>query len=275
VAAIALALTASVLWGIGDFLGGVTARRVATVTVVAISQVIGLAAVLVVALVAGGGLESGAAYAAAAAAGVAGAIGLGALYRGMAIGAMGVVAPISASAAAIPVAVGLARGERPSVVQLAGIGVALAGVALVSREPGSTGGLAVGVPLALLAAVGFGLYFVFTDRASADDAFWAVVFARTTSSVLALAVAGLRGAMRVPRARLPALAAIGLFDVAANVALAVALNEGLVSVVSVLASLFPVVTVGLAMVVLRERLGPAQTIGAVGALAGVVLISAG
>jgi drug/metabolite transporter (DMT)-like permease len=274
VTAIALALTASVLWGVGDFLGGVTSRRVATVTVVALSQAVGLAAVFVVALVAGGELHSVGAFAAAAAAGIAGAVGLAALYRGMAIGAIGVVAPISASAAAIPVVVGLIRGERPSAPQLVGIALALAGVALVSREPGTTGKLATGVPLALLAAAGFGSYFVFIDRASADDAFWAVVFARLTSSTLTVAVAAARGALRPPREQLGALAAIGLFDVGANVALAIALNEGLVSVVSVLASLYPVFTVGLAMAVLRERLGRGQLVGALGALAGVALISA-
>ena len=273
--AITLALGASILWGVGDFLGGITARRLSTLTVVALSQVVGLVAVFVVAVMAGGELYTLGGYASAFAAGIAGAIGLGALYRGMAVGAIGVVAPISASAAALPVAVGLARGERPSALQLVGIALALAGVALVSREPGTTGKLAAGVPLALLAAAGFGSYFVFIDRASADDAFWAVVFARASSSTFALIVAGARGALRAPRDRLGVLVAIGLFDVAANVLLALALNEGFVSLVSVLASLYPVVTVGLAMLVLRERVGRGQALGAAAALGGVALISGG
>jgi drug/metabolite transporter (DMT)-like permease len=275
VLAIVLALSAGVLWGVGDFLGGVTSRRVPTITVVALSQVVGLVAIFAVALGTGGELYTLAGYATAAAAGISGAIGLAALYRGMAIGAIGVVAPISASAAAIPVAVGLARGERPSGLQLAGMAIALVGVALVSREPGSSGKLAAGVPLALLAAAGFGSYFVFIDRASADDALWAVVVARATSSAFALAVAAARGALKLPRGQLRALVAIGLFDVAANVALAVALNEGFVSVVSVLASLYPVVTVALALGVLRERISRGQAAGAVAALTGVGLIAAG
>jgi len=273
--AVALALAASALWGVGDFLGGVTSRRIPTVTVLALSQTAGFLAILVVALVAGGGLDTAGGYAAAAAAGIAGAVGLAALYRGMAIGAIGVVAPVSASAAAIPVAVGLARGERPSAAQLVGIAIALVGVALVSREPGTTGRIAAGVPLALLAAAGFGSYFVFIDRASSEDAFWAVVAARATSSAFTLTAAALRGALRVPSDRLPAVIAVGLFDVGANVALAVALNEGLVSVVSVLASLYPVVTVALAMLVLRERMGRGQIVGGAAALAGVALISVG
>src|SRR4029453_19659324 len=100
--------------------------------------------------------------------------GLGSLYRGMAVGAIGGVAPISASAAAIPVVVGIARGERPATIQLVGIVLALIGVVLVSWEHGQTGRLAAGVPFALLAAAGFGAYFLLIDRASSDDAFWAV-----------------------------------------------------------------------------------------------------
>jgi drug/metabolite transporter (DMT)-like permease len=273
VTAIGLALGASVLWGVGDFLGGVTSRRLATLAVLAISQAAGLVGILLVASFAGGEFLDAGAVAAAAAAGVAGAVGLACLYRGMAIGAIGVVAPISASAAALPVTVGLARGERPETIQLAGVALALAGVVLVAREPASTGGLAAGVPLALAAAIGFGSYFVFMDHASADDPFWAVVVARSVSSALALTVAVARHSLRVPRRELPVLIAIGLFDVGANLALALALNEGLVSLVSVLASLYPVVTILLAVALLRERPTTSQAFGGATALAGVGLIS--
>ena len=122
--AIGLALGASVLWGVGDFFGGVTSRRLATLTVLAISQAAGLAGILVVASFAGGPFLSGTAIAAAVAAGMAGALGLACLYRGMAIGAIGVIAPISASAAVVPVTVGLARGERPAAIQRQGRDVA-------------------------------------------------------------------------------------------------------------------------------------------------------
>jgi drug/metabolite transporter (DMT)-like permease len=274
VTAIGLALGASVLWGVGDFLGGVTSRRLATLAVLAISQAAGLAGIVVVATFAGGGFLGGTAIAAAVAAGLAGALGLACLYRGMAIGAIGVIAPISASAAVLPVTVGLARGERPGSIQLAGITLALVGVVLVSREPGSTGRLAAGVPLAFVAAIGFGSYFVFMDRASADDPYWAVVVARASAATLALAVAAARSALRVPARDVPVLVAIGLFDVGANLALALALNEGFVSVVSVLASLYPVVTILLAVAMLRERPGRSQALGGAVALAGVGLISA-
>jgi drug/metabolite transporter (DMT)-like permease len=274
VTAIGLAFAASVLWGVGDFFGGLTSRRLATLAVVAISQLFGFGGILVVAAFAGGEFPGSTAVAAAMAAGLAGAVGLAGLYRGMAIGAMGVVVPISASAAAIPVTVGLARGERPSALQLGGVALALFGVVLVSREPGAEWRLSAGVPLALVAALGFGGYFVFMDRASADDAYWAVVVARGFSSAIALAVAAAWGTLRVGRSNLPVLLAIGLFDVGANLALALALNEGYVSLVSVVASLYPVVTVLLAVVVLHERPARSQALGGTVALTGVGLIAA-
>jgi uncharacterized membrane protein len=274
VIAIVLALGASACWGVGDFLGGLTSRRIAVLAVLAISQLAGLAAITVAAFVFGGEFLTAAGAAAAVGAGVAAVIGLAGLYRGMAIGAMGVVAPISASAAVIPVAVGLARGERPGGLQLVGVALALAGVVLVSRDPAGAARLAAGVPLALVAAAGFGSYFLFIDRASADDAYWAVVVARLSSSSLALAVALSRDVLRVPRGSLPVLIAIGLLDVGANLLLALALNEGFVSLVSVLASLYPVLVIALAIVVLHERPGRSQAVGGGAALAGVALISA-
>jgi drug/metabolite transporter (DMT)-like permease len=275
VTAIALALGASALWGVGDFLGGVTSRRIATLTVLAVSQLAGLVGILIAAVVVGGNFLSSVGAIAAVLAGIGGLVGLGALYRGMAVGAIGVVAPISASAAVIPVAVGLARGERPSPLQLLGVAAALVGVFFVAREPDATKRLAAGVPLALLAAFGFGSYFLFIDRASSDDAFWAVVVARATSSAFAIAAAASRDALHAPGRLVPTLVAIGLFDVGANALLALALNEGFVSLVSVLSSLYPVVTIGLAIVVLRERPSPGQAAGGAAALAGAALISAG
>jgi drug/metabolite transporter (DMT)-like permease len=276
VTAIVLALGASLSWGVGDFLGGVSARRLRTLTVLAVAELAGLVVIAAYVTAAGDPFPGGTAVAAGVGAGIAGAVGLGALYRGMAVGAIGVVAPISAASAALPVGVGLARGERPSVVQLAGIVLALAGVALVSREPSPAGSrLAAGVGLAFLAALGFGLYFVFIDVASADGAAWAVCISRGTATAAAFAVAIALGALRLRASDLPVLAVIGVFDVGANALVAVALNEGFVSLVPVLASLYPVVTIMLARIVLRERVAAPQAAGIGGALAGVALITAG
>jgi drug/metabolite transporter (DMT)-like permease len=274
--AIALALASSALWGVGDFLGGLSSRRIAALTVLAVSELAGWLAVVAVVAVTQPELPSGQAAGAAVLAGIGGVIGLGGLYRGMAVGAMGVVAPISSAAAVIPVVVGLARGDRPSGLQLAGMALALAGVVLVSREPGSgRARLAAGAGLALLAAAGFGSYFVFIDAASDEGVAWAVLVSRGVATVLAFAAAFARSAWRPPARMLSALVAVGLFDVSANGLLALALNEGLVSLVSVLASLYPVVTLALAHSLLGERVARVQAVGVGVALAGVALISAG
>jgi drug/metabolite transporter (DMT)-like permease len=273
--AIALALGASICWGVGDFLGGASSRRLPAITVLAVAEVAGLVAIGIFVAARGIAPPGAGTFVFAAAAGLGGALGLGALYRGLAVGAMGVVAPISAAAAVVPVTVGLARGERPSGLQLAGVAAALAGVALASREPGETARLAAGVGLALVAAAGFGSYFVFIDEAADVSPAWAVLVSRGAASAAAVSVALALGRLQPPTAALPALVVIGLFDVGANGLLALALSKGLVSLVSVLSSLYPVVTIALARAVLGERIGRVQAAGAVTALAGVGMISAG
>jgi len=195
----------------------------------------------------------------------------------MAIGAMGVVAPISSMAAAIPFTVGLVRGERPSVLQFAGAVVALGGLALVSRTNDELQGrIAAGVGLALLAALGFGLYFVLLDVAADESASWAVLVARVSSSSLAVGAALAAGvSLRLPRRLLLPVIGVGLCDVGANVLFAVATTRGLVSVVSVLTSLYPAVTVILAAVLLHERLSGIQLVGAAAVLAGAGLLTVG
>jgi drug/metabolite transporter (DMT)-like permease len=241
-----------------------------------VSAFVGLLAVAALVAVQADAPPPGGSIALAACAGLAGALGLGALFRGMAVGAIAVVAPISSAAAVIPVVVGLATGERPSGLQLAGMAVVLAGVALASREPGTAERrLAAGVPLALLAALGFGLYFLLIDPASDDGAAWAVLVARSAATLAATAVA-IALSSGLPRAGdLPLLATVGIFDASANAMLAVALTKGLVGLVAVLSSLYPVVTVLLARAALGERVARAQRAGVVLALGGVAVIAAG
>ena len=275
--AIVLALGAAVSYGVGDFLGGLSARRAHVLTVLALSQLVGAAAVAVWVGIAREDFLGGSAVAAAMGAGLGGAVGLGALYRGMAIGAMGVVAPISSVSAAIPFVVGVAQGERPTGLQILGAVVALGGLAVISREPGEHGsGMAAGVGLALLAATGFGFYFVFLDHAAHDSVPWSVLVARLTSTALALAaVLALGVAVRPPRHLVPAIVAVGLCDTSANVLFGLATTRGLVSVVSVLTSLYPAVTVALAAVVLHERLSRTQLAGGAAVLGGAATIAAG
>jgi drug/metabolite transporter (DMT)-like permease len=242
-----------------------------------VQQVFGLAAAAAWVLLSGDGFPGWTATAWAAAAGVGGCLGIGALYRGMAIGAMGIVAPVSAVSAVIPFAVGIGSGERPGPLQIAGVALALLGVAVASREPADRGGgRAAGIGLALVAAFGFGLYFVFADRAADESVPYAVATARGVSLGIALVAALAVGvSLRPGRSFLPALVVIGLCDVGANMLFSLATTRGYLSIVSVLSALYPVVTVALAAIVLHERVARTQRLGVVGALAGAAMITAG
>jgi drug/metabolite transporter (DMT)-like permease len=280
VIAIVFGLVASLSWGVADFLGGIQSRRMAAAAVVLGSQVAGLLLVAVVVAVRGEGPPGGDFALYAALSGLAGIIGLTSFYQALSIGAMGVVAPLSSLAAVIPLVVGIATGDRPTAVQGAGVALALGGVVLASREAGEgaqeSPAVAAGVGFALLSAVGFGTFFLLIDQASNEDVAWAIFVNRATSvALLATALVVLRPRLGVRVSDIRILALVGVLDISANAAFAIASTHGLVSVVAVLGSLYPVVTILLARVFLRERLQPLQRLGAVAALAGVAVISAG
>jgi drug/metabolite transporter (DMT)-like permease len=278
VTAVVLALLAAASWGTGDFLGGLSSRRTHVVTVLALSQLAGLLAVLVWLGVSDDPVPGPVAILAAVGAGLAGAVGLAALYRGLAVGAMGIVAPISAAAPIVPLSVDVARGESPSPLQWLGIGLVVAGIAVLSREPaaGTRRGLAAGAGLALVAAASFGLFFVGIDAAADASVPWAVVVARATSTVLAFAAALALSVRPVaPAALLPAIVGVGVFDTAANVSIAAATTHGSTGIVAVLSSLYPAVTIVLARVALGERIPAPRRVGGVVALAGAALVAGG
>jgi drug/metabolite transporter (DMT)-like permease len=188
---------------------------------------------------------------------------------------MGVVAPISATAAVVPVVVGIASGDRPSALQYTGLVLALVGVVLASREEVSSG-VARGAGLAIVSALGFGFFFVGLDNASDADIGWAMLGNRVTSfSLLFAAFVILRPPLAIRRPDVPVLALIGTLDIAANGMFAIASTQGFLSLVSVLGSLYPLTTVGLAAVVLRERPHRLALVGVATALTGVVLIAGG
>jgi drug/metabolite transporter (DMT)-like permease len=214
----------------------------------------------------------------AAGAGIAGLVGLAALYRGMAVGAMGIVAPISAASPVVPLAADAAQGVVPSVMQWLGVALVLIGIAVLSNEPSSVDGsrFAAGVGLALLAALAFGAFFVGIDAGADESVPWAVVAVRSTSVASALAaIVVTRASLRTPRRLLLILLAVGVFDTAANVVFAQASTEGAIGIVAVLSALYPVVTVALARFVLRERLSVARRAGGVLARTGAALVAAG
>jgi drug/metabolite transporter (DMT)-like permease len=275
---IALGLASSVAWGVSDFLGGQQSRRIAALSVLLVSQPVGLALALVVALIAGGSALSGADAILGIVAGAIVVLALGAFYRAMALGSVSVVATIGALGVVVPVIAGLAQGEEPAVVQAIGALFAIAGVVLVAREPDpewrAAGRASVG--LAALAALGFGTFFWLLDLSSGPEPAWTIVAARTGGvAVLVGAAIVLRPSMAIPRELAPALIAIGILDVTANSLFAVATNHGLLSLVAVAGSMYSAVTVLLARLVLGERLAPSRQAGVVVALAGVALIAAG
>src|SRR5918999_4582452 len=271
----AAALLASVAWGVADFLGGLKSRVVPTIVVLLLAQVSGLLGIgLVVAIAANP--PPGPSILWAALAGLFGTVGLASFYRGMAVGAISVVAPIAAIGAIVPVVFGIATGDNVSRFQGIGFALALSGVALASFERHEAGAIriAAGVPWAIAAVVGFGGYYVPMHEASEPDVLWAALVFRITVGVLAFAAwVALRPALSAARGHLGAIAMIGILDTAGNTLFAAAASLGEVSVVSVLATLYPVTTVALAAIVLSERIDRLQLAGVASALTGVVLIS--
>jgi len=276
---VALALAASLSWGIADFGGGIGTRRVQLVWVLVVSQVAGLLLVGAIALATLPQPPSGRELAWGVFGGVTGAVGLSCFYRALAIGTMGIVGPITATGAVVPVAYGLALGEHPSVLQGVGIVVAVSGVVAASLEPlpeGAGRKLATGVGLSLFAAIGFGSAILGLNRVSQAGVVWGTLTLRlTVVPIVCLAALLLRPSVARLRPTVPILVAAGLFDTGANLLYGASARHGLISVVSVLGSLYPVVLVVLARVLLAERIARPQLAGVAVALAGVALISAG
>ncbi|MEA2156875.1 MAG: hypothetical protein QOE11_3015 [Solirubrobacteraceae bacterium] len=281
-AAIALALGCSVVWGLSDFLGGLKSRTFPVPVVLAGMYLSSLTVMAIFVVARGEGPPATKAIAAALGAGLVGILGLTAFYRALAIGTMSIVAPIAATGVALPVLVGIATGDHPGPVRSIGLAAAVAGIVLASRE--DDGG-AVDLPqqrqsvlLAVAAGLGFGSYFVLAQIGSHGDVAWALTLSRVSASpfVVAFAVLALRRGGRRPRgSEIVTLAAIGLLDLCANTAYNYATTIGELSTVAVGSSLYPVMTVFMAALVLGERLRGIQRVGVVVALGGVVLISAG
>ncbi|MEB8341996.1 DMT family transporter [Streptomyces endophyticus] len=283
------ALATSLMWGLADFGGGLLTRRTPALTVVVVSQTIAVVVLGVIVVATGGFSEAGPRLWFAVAAGLVGPVAMLAFYKALALGPMGVVSPLGSIGVAVPVGVGLVLGERPGMLQFAGILVAVVGVVLaggpqfrgapVQRQA---------VLLTLLAAFGFGAVMALIAEASTTltGLFLALFVQRVTNVVAggaALYVSAKRGGRVLPeeggwrliRASLPALAFVGLADVAANGTYALAAREGPVTVAAVLASLYPVVTALAARGVLSERLRGVQAAGAGLALVGTVLLATG
>lgn len=274
-----LALGSSAVWGVSDFAGGLLSKRLPALLVVAVSQIFGLAATVLAVLISGDDRWGG--WWPAILAGAIGSIGLAAFYTALSSGAMGVVSPIAALAAVVPVVLGVATGDQLTRVVLTGMVLAIAGCVLAAG-PEMSGGVGVRpVALAVLAAACFGLTLFFLDRASEVAVAPSLLMMRVADLVVMgvlIAVAARRGVLgdgRPTRRDLPALALVGTGDLAANALFGLATAHGAVSIAAVLGSLFPVVTLLLARFVLHERMRAIQGAGVGIAVLGVVLVTGG
>ncbi len=281
-----LALASAMAYGVGDFFGGLSARRLPSAAVVLRTHAAGLAGLVVLLPLVSATTPGGRDLALGAAGGIAGGTGVLLFYWLMARGAMSIVAPITAVLAAlVPVVVGMGGGERPSPMALVGIPLALVAVALLAREPGdaerASGLTPVQLAAALAAGLGFGLYFVALDLSSDSAGLWPVVSGRIASvtlfGLIALASTAARvGDGRARRGALPVmLAACGLLDAWANTLFLLATHHGMLTLVAVIGALYPASTVMLARAVLGERLGRPQIAGVLLAGAAVTLVTVG
>ncbi|WP_354392311.1 DMT family transporter [Streptomyces atratus] len=283
------ALATSLLWGLADFGGGLLTRRTPALTVVVASQTVAAVVLGIIVVATGGWSEAGGQLWFAVAAGAVGPVAMLSFYKALALGPMGVVSPLGSLGVAVPVSVGLIVGERPGLLQFAGVGVAIAGIVLAGGP--ELRGAPVqrqAVLLTLVAAFGFGAVMSLIAEASTTvtGLFLALFVQRLTNIAVggaALYVSVRRGARALPAeggaavllAALPALAFVGLADVAANGTYSIAARHGPVTVAAVLASLYPVVTALAARGLLGERLRAVQAAGAGLALVGTVLLATG
>jgi len=272
-----LGLASAASWGAGDFSGGLAAKRSPLLGVLLLGQLTGATLMAALALLLHEGAPAAASLWWSVTAGAVGAVGLAALYRGLAVGRMAVVAPISAVlSAALPVAWGVLSEGSPSAIRLAGFALALLGIWLVARPGGkdqaSTG--RAGLGLALLAGVSFGGFLVFMNLGARGGTFWPLAAARGTAFLLVLAtVLARRQAWRPAAGALPLVLLSGSLDAGGNALFVLASQSGRLDVAAVLASMYPASTVLLAAALLRERIGRTQALGIAVALGSIVLIT--
>jgi len=284
--AIVLSVIASAAWGMSDFLAGITSRRLPVFTVVATMQLLGLAVAALVLIVADPPGPGAHAALSSIAAGGAGMAGLVCFYGALAAGTMSIAAPIASCGVALPVLIGLSQGDHLRAVQGAGLVLTVAGVVCASRAapvgpPAVAGARPVrtgpgSVALALLAAVGFGGYFVFAHAGARGGLIWFVGLSHVAAIPLVIGL-WLTGGRALPVRRRDGvlLAALGSLDLTATTLYGIATRQGALALVAVAGSLYPVVTVLMARAVLHERVLRLQGTGIAAALAGVLMLAAG
>lgn len=267
---------AALAWGSGDFGGGLLSRRIPVLAVVLMSQVVGTVIALIIAVLRGETMPLPSDIPLSVFGGVSGGIGIVALYHGLATARMGVVAPITGVlAAAIPVFFGILLEGLPSPLVVGGIAVAIVAVILVSRISDEKSGPS-GIGIALISGTAIGAFGVAISQLSEGHTFGPLAIIRTAEAafVAGVIVIGQRS-WRFDRRWLPAMAGVGVLDMAGNAAFILAVQTGALAIAAVLSSLYPVTTVILATVFLRERVTPSHAVGIILAVVAIVCIAAG
>ncbi len=270
-----LSLAAAATWGAADFSGGMAAKRVNAFGVVVFAHATGLAFMLLLALLAGEAIPSRTALLWGVAAGLVGGLGLVAFYKALAVGKMGINAPLSAVITAVlPVLFSFGTEGLPRTTQLIGFGLAFLGIWLVAAQT-SEGGRPEGIGLAILAGIGFSGFLLFIKFAGSTAVFWPLVSARAASALLMLTIVLSSGREWKPaQGSLRYMLVAGILDSGANALYVAAAQHGRLDVAAVLSSLYPASTVILARLLLKERLSLPQSTGILAALIAIPLIAA-
>lgn len=273
--AVALALLSSLMWGVADYVGGNLTKRYPVTNVVWLSQVAGLVAITSYGLIAGFNFSLEVLMWGSAAS-ITGYLGLMSFYQALATGRMGIVSPVAALGVLVPLTIGLLAGEILSGLQTLGVLLAIAGIIFASGPELSGKAAARPVVLALLAALGFGLCLVAIAKGSEIDAVTTMTVMRIQTVTVGFFVwLKTRASLNFEKRDFVPLVFIGIFDIGANLAFGIATTSDLLSVVSVLGSIYPVVTVLLAWWLLKERLLSVQYWGVLLAMIGVGAIAGG
>lgn len=275
--AVLFALLAAAAYGVSDFVGGLASRRIPAVTVLLASYPIGTV-LIAAALPAYGGPISAGTVAWSLSGGAAGLVGVALLYTALGQAPMNVISPVTAvMTAVVPIVAGVLQGERPHLLAWIGIVLGLVAVTLITRQPADHPHGPIGwrpLTMAVLSGVGFGAYFICLARTDEDSGLWPVVLSRTMAVLLVVPLAAaLAGFVRIPRPVLALAAVAGVLDAVANLGFLLASRHGLLSLSSVITSLYPAGTVLLAVLILKERTGAVQRVGLGVAAAAVVLLT--
>lgn len=274
---IGFAMAACMGWGIADFIGGLKSRDVPTLTVIILSNAVGLCVLGSILASSGRPFMDDPNLIWAIPAGLLGIGAMYLLYRSLAIGVMSILAPVSSAGVILPVIWGIYCGETLHTLTMTGILAAFLGIILATIEPGKKKGQikwTKGLFHALGAAVCTGLYFILIDNASQNDPFWASMILRISTFIFLIPlILIVRSPVKIRKNHLPLIILMGVMDALASFSFALASNSGLLSIAAVVSSLYPAVTIVLSGIIIKEKMNKVQSSGVMLAITGVVLIS--